>query len=96
MPSNPIVYIVTVFDNTLPHDEPVWAVFNTSEDACQYVESNVARGLMDRLEQEQDIFLLKGPCNTWIGYTADTDRNLLVYAGIRVAVVGREVHSCGM
>lgn len=92
-PSNPTVYIVTVFDNALPFDEPVWAVFNTSEDACKYVESNVARGLQDRADQVQDLFLLKGPCNTWLGYTTDTDKNLLVYAGIRISVVGREVHS---
>lgn len=92
-PSNPTVYIVTVFDNSLPHDEPVWAVFNTEEGGCMYVESNVARGLQERLEQEQDIFLLRGPCNTWRGFTTDVDKNMIVFAGIRVAVVGREVHS---
>ena len=92
-PSNPTVYIVQVQADALPFDDLLWTVFNTAEDACRYVESNVARGLQDRLEQEEDIFLLKGSCNTWIGYTADKDTNLLVYAGIRVAVVAREVHS---
>jgi hypothetical protein len=91
MPSNPTVYIVQVQANALQFDDLIWAVFNTEEDACWYVESNVARGLKDRAGQEEDIFLLKGSCNTWLGYT--TDKNLLVYVGIRVAVVGEEVHS---
>ena len=92
-PSNPIVYIVTVVANDLPYNEPVWSAFSTAEDACRYVESNVALELKDRADQDKDLFLLKGPCNTWLGYTTDTDKNLLVYAGIRVSVVGREVNS---
>ena len=95
MPSNPNVYIVTVFADGLPFDEPVWAVFNTIEDACEYVESNVARGVQDRLDQEKDILLLRGSCNTWVGYTANTETNLLQYVGLRVSVYCREVHSCG-
>ena len=91
--NNPMVYIMVVLVNDLPHDEPVWSVFNTAEDARTYVESNVARDLKDRLEQDQDIFLLWGGCNSWLGYTTDKDKNMLVYAGIRVSVVGREVHS---
>ena len=93
MPSNPTVYIVQVQADALPFDDLLWAVFNTSEDACKYVESNVARGIQDRTEQEEIIYLLKGSCDTWIGYTVDSEKTLLVYAGIRVAVVCREVHS---
>lgn len=91
--NNPTVYIVQVQANALLFNDLIWAVFNTAEDACRYVESNVARGLQDRVEQEQDIFLLKGSSNIWVGYTTDTDKNLLIYAGICVAVVAREVHS---
>jgi len=91
--NNPTVYIVTVHANALPFDDLIWAVFNTDEDACKYVESNVARGLQDRVDQEDPIYLLKGSCSTWLGYTADSEKNLLVYAGIRVSVTAREVHS---
>jgi len=91
--SNPIVHIVTVHANALPFDDVIWAVFNSAEEGCKYVESNVARGLQDRVDQEETIYLLKGSCSTWLGYTADAEKNILVYAGIRVAVTAREVHS---
>jgi hypothetical protein len=86
--NNPTVYLVTVHANALPFDEVIWACFKSDEDACKYVESNVARGLMDRVDQEEPIYLLKGSFSTWLGYTADSEKNLLVYAGIRVAVTG--------
>lgn len=82
------VYIVLVSSRHLPC-EHVYGVFTSVEDARSYVELSIS---LDWLQSGEKIYFLRDS-NTWRGYRTDTERNMLVYAGVCVSVSERTVLS---